>query len=280
MPSDGKVLDSERVLATADLGFRYRSGGGVEGIDLELRAGSLLGILGANGSGKSTLLRLLAGLLTPQRGSVLLEGRPLRSVPRRTLARTVSYLSQQAELEPSFTALETVLLGRHPHLEGVFFESDRDFEVARSCLEAVDLRGFEGRTVGTLSGGERQRVALARLLAQEARILLLDEPATGLDLQHQVALFELLTRLARAGRGVAVALHDLLLAAEWCDELLLLRGGQVVARGGVAEVLKDRFLERTFGLPVEVVPSLDPPGGWILIRKRNGPSSHSPPAAP
>ncbi len=253
------------LLTALGLGYRYRSGGGVEGVDLELQPGVILGVLGANGSGKSTLLRLLGGLLSPQQGELLLDGEPLAKVPLRQRARRLGFLSQAPQFEPTATVLESVLLGRHPHLDGVMFESETDTEIAQEALAQLDLAALLHRPVGTLSGGERQRVALARLLAQETELLLLDEPTTALDVEHQVALVELLRDLGAKGRAVVVVLHDLLRAVEVCTELLLLAQGRIVAHGPVEEALAPDALERTFGLPLRIEPSREYPGSWLLI---------------
>jgi iron complex transport system ATP-binding protein len=243
---------SEAPLAARALGFRHPSGGGFEGVDLDLAAGEIVGILGPNGSGKTTLLRVLSRVLAPYRGSVRIAGRELATLDRRLLARQVAVVAQEPVFDFPFTALETVLLGRHPHLAGVAFEGAGDVAVARAALARLDAAAFADRPVSELSAGERQRVVVARALAQETPILLLDEPSSFLDLRHQVELFDLVRELAAEGRAIAAVVHDLNLAAEYCDRVLLLEGGRPAAAGPTAEVLTYANLKRVFGTEVYV----------------------------
>lgn len=265
MVSTKHAPDGFPILSASSLSYRYPTGGGLEDVDLELQPGSILGVLGANGSGKSTLLRLLAGLLKPQRGQVLLGGQPLSNLGARERARRLALLSQAPQFDPMSTVLEAILLGRHPHLEGVMFESEADLAVARFWLQTLGLSSLESRLMGSLSGGERQRVALARVFAQETGILLLDEPAVALDIEHQVELFSLLREMAVKGKGILLVLHDLLRAAEVCTELLFLAKGRMVARGLSEDVLKPEILQRTFGFPLCMEPSRQYPGSWVLV---------------
>jgi iron complex transport system ATP-binding protein len=239
-------------LTARALGFRHASGGGVEGVDLDLAAGEIVGVLGPNGSGKTTLVRVLSGVLAPYRGSVRIGGRELVGLARRELARAVAVVAQEPVFDFPFTALETVLLGRHPHLTGVAFESARDRELAMAALERLDAAPLADRLVSELSAGERQRVVVARALAQETPVLLLDEPSSFLDLRHQVELFDLVRELAAEGRAVLAVVHDLNLAAEYCDRVLLLDGGRVAAGGPTEEVLTYANLKRVFGTEVYV----------------------------
>jgi iron complex transport system ATP-binding protein len=250
-------------IAAAGLGFRYASGGGVEDLTFTVEPGEVFGILGPNGSGKSTLVRLLAGLLAPQRGRVELGGEPVASLARREIARRLALVPQEPRFEADFTALEAVLLGRHPHLAGVAFESERDVAIARSALARVDAAALAGRPVEELSAGERQRVVMARALAQETPALALDEPSSFLDLRHQVGLFDLVRELAAEGRAVVAVLHDLSLAAEYCDRVLLLEHGRAAALGTTAEALTYANLTRVFETEV-YVDVHDLTGGLIV----------------
>ena len=194
----------------------------VRGLNLSVSRNSMLAILGPNGSGKSLSLHTLAGLRAPEAGEILVSGRPLTEWPRRTLARVLALLPQNVEDPFSASVIETVLLGRHPHIARWQWESARDLAIASQALVAVGLAGYEERDVLTLSGGERRRAALAAVLAQTPRIFLLDEPTNQLDPNHQLEALQLLRERADGGAAVVVTLHDPNLAARFADAALLL----------------------------------------------------------
>ncbi len=210
---------------------------------LTLRRGTLAALIGANGSGKSSLIRLLAGLLTPARGTVLLDDVPLTQIEPRQRARRLAYVPQTTATVFPLTALEVVLTGRSPYATRFRFENARDVAIARDALAAVDAAHLAARSVLELSGGERQLVALARALAQEPDCLLLDEPASALDLKHRAGLMRHLRRL-RDERNLTVLMvtHDLQLLDPAFDEVFALRGGAVTASGAPVEVLRDEVL--------------------------------------
>jgi len=250
-------------LEISGLGFRYPSGGGVEGIDLEVAAGEVVGLLGPNGSGKSTLVRLLSGVLAPQAGSIRLAGAALDALPRAEIARRVAVVPQEPRFDLPFSVIETVLLGRHPHLAGVAFESESDVELAHAALERCGAAALAERSIDELSAGERQRVVFARALAQAAPVLLLDEPASFLDLRYQVELFDRVREVASEGRAVLAVLHDLNLAAEYCDRVALLAEGRILAVGGTAATLSYVNLTRAYGTEVYVDVN-DLTGGLVV----------------
>jgi cobalamin transport system ATP-binding protein len=251
-------------LAARGLSFSYGSRRALDGVDLDVAPGEVVGVLGPNGSGKSTLVKALSGVLPGYRGSATVAGREVRATRRRELARLVATVPQESVFGFPFTALEVVLMGRHPHLEGLAFEGERDVELARRALARCGAAEFEGRSIQELSAGERQRVVFARALAQEPRALLLDEPASFLDVRHQVELSELILELAHAG-GVAVlaVLHDLAMAAALCDRAYLLKAGQVAAAGPVAEVFNRADLARVFETDIAV--ERDPATGVLRV---------------
>jgi iron complex transport system ATP-binding protein len=225
----------------------------VHEVDLDLRHGELLAIAGPNGAGKSTLLGLLAGDLVPAGGSVQLEGKPRRSYSARTLARMRAVLPQQTVLQFAFTAEEVVGFGRAPH-RGRFSRSPADERHAvRSAMAAAEVVPLARRTFPTLSAGEQARVTLARVLAQETPILLLDEPTASLDLRHQELVMGIARDLARAGKAVAAVVHDLNLAARYADTIALMRHGCVAARGAPWDVLTSENVGDVFDHPVVVV---------------------------
>lgn len=220
----------------------------VHGVDVALVPGEVTAILGPNGAGKSTLLRGLAGLHRPQAGSVSLDEVDLDRLPANERARRVGYLPQEATVHWPLAVERVVALGRIPHL-GPWqrLGADDGYAVDRA-LAATGVAHLRGRAVTQLSGGERARVLLARVLAGEPEILLADEPVAGLDPYHQVHFMELVRDYAREGRGVALVLHDLNLAARFADRLVLMEEGGVAARGSAREVLDPEHLERVFGV--------------------------------
>jgi iron complex transport system ATP-binding protein len=226
----------------------------------------VVGGIGPNAAGKSTLARLCCGLLTPQHGSVSLQGEALSRLSRRERARRVAFLPQHPPHDLSFTAHEVALMGRAPHLGLWSLEGPRDLDRARAALQEVDALDLADRPISQLSGGERQRVFLARAFAQEAALLVLDEPTAALDLAHQVLLVNALRRRAREGGGALLVLHDLALAGAACDRLALLDRGRVVAEGTSGKVLRPAVLSPVYGTEVEVVPN--PATGQPLVAPR------------
>jgi len=209
---------------------------------------------GPNGAGKSTVIALLTRLLRPRKGQLLLDGRPLRGYGRRELARSFSVVPQKDVLPGDFSALEIVLMGRMPHLGLFGSEQESDWRFTREAMERTDTWNLRRRLIATLSGGERQRVILARALAQRPRFLLLDEPTSHLDLQHQVKLIRLIRREVREGIGALVILHDLVLASKIAQTLVLIDSGRNIVAGPPAEVLREDRIREIYGVNVDLVP--------------------------
>jgi iron complex transport system ATP-binding protein len=225
----------------------------LDGVSLRVDAGEWLSIVGPNGAGKSTLLRAIAGLV-PARGEIELDGRPAGHLRRRDRARLTALVPQAPVVPPGMTVADYVVLGRTPHIPFFGAESAHDLAVAERTMAQLDLLAFAERTVSSLSGGERQRVFLARALAQEAPVLLLDEPTTGLDVGYQQQVLELIDRLRRDHTlTVLSTMHDLTLAGQYADRLVLLDGGRVVSSGPAAEVLTEDNIARSYGAHVRVV---------------------------
>lgn len=242
------------ILELSDVTFRYAARTVLSDVSLAVRPGRVVGLLGPNGSGKSTVQRLAAGLLRPQVGLVHLAGRELGTLRRTDAARRIAMLPQGAPLPEAFTGWEVVLMGRTPHLGWLAAEGPADEAVAQRALDLVDAKTLAGRRVGELSGGERQRLQLARALAQEPDVLLLDEPTVHLDLTHQLALLDLVGSLARAADlAVLAVFHELNLAAEYCDELVVLAGGRVVARGEPEATLTAELIRAVYRVDLPIV---------------------------
>jgi len=218
----------------------------VRGLDLQVHPGSLLAVLGPNGAGKSLTLHTFAGLRPAMSGELLIAGRLIEDWPRRTLARELAILPQNIEDPFPVNVLETVLLGRHPHIGRWQWESAQDFAIASQALGAVGLAGYEGRDVFTLSGGERRRAALAAVLAQTPQIFILDEPTNQLDPNHQLEALQLLRRRADDGAAVIATLHDPNLAARFADQVLLIGKDGNWRCGTVADTLTSPHLSKLY----------------------------------
>jgi iron complex transport system ATP-binding protein len=225
----------------------------VDRVDASVAAGEWVALIGPNGAGKTTLLRAIARLV-PYSGSISLGGRSTSELGRAEISRLLAVVPQEPSTPPWMTVAEYVLLGRTPHLGAFARDGTRDREVAARALARLDLLPFGGRRLGTLSGGERQRVVVARALAQEARIVLLDEPTASLDIGHQQQALELLDVLrVESGLTLVTAMHDLTLAALYADRMLLLDGGRVAADGAPADVLTEALVAGHYGAEVDVV---------------------------
>jgi iron complex transport system ATP-binding protein len=227
----------------------------LQSITLEVEAGEVLALIGPNGAGKSTLIRAASGVIPVHAGSVVVDNEDLLTLPAMRRARFLAVVPQAVLMPPAFTVWETVLLGRTPYLNFLGHVSSRDEEIAHQALQKVDAFDLAERRVGELSGGEQQRVLLARALAQSTPILLLDEPTVHLDLQHQVALMEIVRSLARSDNlAVLIALHDLNLAARYADRVALLVNGEIKAAGTPRQVLTPEIISTAYHLPVRVIP--------------------------
>jgi iron complex transport system ATP-binding protein len=225
----------------------------VDDVSISVERGSWLNVVGPNGAGKSTLLRVLAGL-TAFDGSITVDGRDVLTMKRKELARHVALVPQIPQIPPGMSVAHYVLLGRTPHLRPLAGEGPTDLEAARRALDRLDLLAFADRAVTTLSGGERQRVLVARLLAQDAPIALLDEPTTALDVGHQQQVLDLVDELRHDhGLTVVATMHDLTLAAQYGDRVALLDRGRLLATGTADDVLTESTLSTLYGARVRVL---------------------------
>ncbi|GLY08434.1 MULTISPECIES: ABC transporter ATP-binding protein [Actinoplanes] len=238
------------MITAKDVSWRYGAKPVIDGVTVEARPGRVLGLIGPNGSGKTTLLRLLHGALRSPTGAVAVDGDPLTGLSPRESARRMAVVVQESGGETSLTVAEMVLLGRGPHLSTFQRTGADDHEIAARCLARVGATHLAARPFAGLSGGERQRVLIARALAQQATHLLLDEPTNHLDIRYQHEILGLVRGLATCS---IVVLHDLNLAARYCDDLALLSGGDIVAAGMAGEVLDPAVLEPVYGIGIRRV---------------------------
>jgi iron complex transport system ATP-binding protein len=243
----------EPILTLENVGFRYGQIQAIKGIDLQVNAGEILGILGPNGSGKSTLLKVMDGILVPQEGEILIEDSPLAAFGRSNLAREVAMVAQENHFRFSFSTLEVVLMGRFPHLKRLQFEGKRDMEVASDALRATHTLEFAERSIHELSGGEKQRVLIARALAQEPKVILLDEPTSFLDLKFKREIFQLISSLSlEKALSVVVVSHDIDLTSQYCRRVIMLKNGSIYEMGEPNDVITAPNIEAVYDCPVLV----------------------------
>ena len=242
------------MLIVEDLHFSYNHKGILRGLDLEAREGSLVGIVGPNGAGKTTLLRLISGVLRPATGRISVNGTDLATLSASQRARLVSVVPQNPQLPLGFKVLDLVLMGRNAHLKLLQWEGPRDMEIARNAMELTDTWHLADRRIGSLSGGERQRTLVAMALAQEAPVMLLDEPTASLDLGHQTGIMDLVRAVQRRrGGAVVVSIHDLTLAAGYCDRLVMLAEGRSYVEGAPDGVLTMENISAVYGARVFII---------------------------
>lgn len=256
---DGKIDRSQdrHILEAREVEFAYHAGETVlRGVSFTAAADKLACVLGPNGSGKTTLLRCLLGQLRPGEGEILLDGKALSDYSRRGLARMMAYVPQFPQSAFPFTVRELVLMGRFPHTGVLGMTGQQDRKVSELAMKMTDTTAFASRTLDELSGGEAQCAMIARALAQQPRVCLLDEPTSHLDIANQLKIYRMMRRLAHDWKMAVVCVsHDVNLAARFADELTLMRDGRVLASGPPVEVVREDVLRRAYGVDVELISS-------------------------
>ncbi len=255
----------EAALEMRDVSFAFREVRVFASLGLRIESGEMVALIGPNGSGKTTLLRLLSGALAPDAGEVVVCGRPASAWTARERAQRVAVVPQEGMAAFDFTVMETVLMGRTPYLGLFGLEEPEDVRIAEEALRRTGMLGFAGRLLSHLSGGERQLVLVARALAQRARIMLLDEPTSWLDIRHRQEIYALLSRLNREeGLTILTTSHDINLAARWCPRMILLNEGQIRADGAPASVFDPAILSEVYGTPLRIVADPDTGIPWAF----------------
>lgn len=257
-------LEDNNMIRLRNLSMDYGGGAILQGLDLSLAPGPMVGLIGPNGAGKSTLLKLMMGLLRPTTGSIEIDGRALQGYRRRALARRMTLVPQETQIDFAFSVEEVVAMGRNPHLGRFEVPGERDLEIIQQAMSQTGTAELAERTISTLSSGERQRAMIARAIAQQTPIVLLDEVTANLDLSHQLAVLELVHDLARNGRLVIAAIHDLTLASRFCDRLILLADGRIRADGPPRAVLTEANLRHWFAVEAQIEEASD--GNELRIR--------------
>lgn len=241
------------IINCTNLGFSYNETRVLNGIDLSISPGKMLGILGANGAGKSTLLKILCGVLKPKTGKALFKDKELSSMDRRDIAKCIAYIPQDPMFAFPFTVKEVVLMGRAPYIGRFEFEREKDREIAENALQAVGILHLKDRLINEISSGERQLASIARGLVQEPEIMILDEPATYLDVKHRTKIINILNEL-KEERGISIiaATHDIFTSLFYFDEIVILKEGKVLAQGTTEMVINSELLSSAYEIPVTV----------------------------
>jgi len=235
-------------LEIENLGLAYGKHTVMQDLNFRVSPGEMVGLIGPNGSGKSTVIKAMSRVIKPQSGRILLDGANITGIKRTDLARLIGVVPQMPLLPSTFTVFEIVLMGRNPHLGLLQHESAQDMEITWQAMGRTSTRSLAERQVGELSGGEIQRIVIARVLAQQPKSILLDEPTSNLDINHQVEILDLIKNLCREDNlMVVITLHDLNLAAQYCDRLILINNGQVHAKGTPGEVISAENIEEVYG---------------------------------
>ena len=241
------------MLEIKDLTFAYDTMVVLEDISINCSQGEFIGIIGPNGAGKSTLIKIIDGILKANQGEVIIEGREVSRISRRELAKTIAYLPQESKFAFNYTVKEVVLMGRFPYLKGVWTYTSTDYNIVDEMMQLMEIDKFTARQFNALSGGEKQRVLIASALAQQPKIILLDEPTNALDLHHQIAIYQIFKKLQRNQHlTIIVVTHDINLAAQFCDRMIMIGNGRVISDGIPEKVLQFQLLQETFGVNVYI----------------------------
>lgn len=250
------TTEVKHILRAEGLRFGYRPGKNVlDGVNFQAASGRLVCLLGPNGSGKTTLLRCLLGWLKPQAGTVYADDRPLNQYSSRELARLLAYVPQLPDVAFAFNVQELILMGRYAHVSLLGLTGEKDLAIVREAMKMTQTLDFADRMLGELSGGEAQRVMIARALAQQPSVMLLDEPTSHLDIHHQLKLYRMMQRLAHDWRMAVVCVsHDIHLAARFADELVLMRDGRILAHGPKDRVITSDLLQKAYDVNIHLLP--------------------------
>jgi len=263
-------------LELQSVGVAYGRNVVVKDLTFQVMPGEMVGLIGPNGSGKSTIIKAISRVISLYSGKILLDGKDVFKMPRGDLARLLGVVPQMSILPSAFTAFEVVLMGRNPHLGLLQYEGARDLAITWRAMEMTATHTLAERKVGELSGGEIQRIVIARVLTQEPKSILLDEPTANLDIRHQVEILDLIKNLCLENNlTVVVALHDLNLAAQYCDRLILINNGQVHAQGTPREVINSRNIKDVYGADGCVYTH--PVNGLPAVLLKAGNSQHAKP---
>ena len=241
------------IIHAENLHFSYRDRKAIKGVSLLLPEGGLLGVIGPNGAGKSTLLRLISGILKPDSGKILIGQRAISDYTPKQLARMLTMVPQDSQVDFPYKCNEFVMMGRYPYIGMFGFEGTKDIKIVKQCLEITDLKDMGERLYADLSGGEKKRVIIARALAQEPESLLLDEPTSALDIRYEIEVYNLLRRLNQNKKiTIVIVTHNINFASLYCSRLVLMRDGSIFGIGNAVDIIKPEIIKDVYGIDVKI----------------------------
>jgi iron complex transport system ATP-binding protein len=257
-----------KAIESKGISFSYNATETIKEVSVSLEQQEFVGIIGPNGAGKSTLLRILCGILKPAKGDILIFNKNMRELIQRTIAQNIAFVPQETYFTLNFSVEDIVLMGRFPYLRAFQRETNEDLAATEHALIFAHVEEFRKRPINSLSSGERQRVVLARALAQQPKILLLDEPTSHLDLHHQYAIMELLKKLNSEGTSIIIVNHDLNLASLYCQRLILIHKGAVYSEGSPESLLNENTLKSVYKTEVKIVKHPDRKVPQIFLKPK------------
>ena len=246
-----------KAIEAKDVAFSYNTNEVIKDVSFAVEEGEFLGVIGPNGAGKSTILRILCKILKPKQGEVLIFNKNIEDISPKTLAQQIGFVPQETHFSLNFSVEDIILMGRYPYLRAFQKESPKDLEAVQRALQSADILSFRKRPINSLSSGEKQRVVIARALAQDPKILLLDEPTSHLDLHHQSRIMNLLKKLNNQGMSIIIVNHDLNLASLHCERLILMHEGCIHSEGTPQSLIKEEILKEVYETEVKIVKHPD-----------------------
>lgn len=258
------------MIKVQDLEFYYGNKKILDNISFEVESGEILGILGPNGSGKTTLLNVLNGVLKKKNGDIFIKNKKIEDYSRKELAKIMAILPQDMSPSFDFTVYEIVSMGRYPHLGLLDSFSEKDEKMIENAMEITDVLKFKNKSIREISGGERQRVFIARAIAQEPEIILLDEPTSNLDLKYQIEILDIIEKMRKEGKTIIISMHDVNLAIKYCSRLALLSSGKIYAIGKPDEIIDEKSISEVYGIEGKIIRNGNNRIVFVLPEKFNG----------
>ncbi|MGC8585250.1 MAG: ABC transporter ATP-binding protein [Thermoplasmata archaeon] len=259
------------MISLKNVDFSYGGEFSLKNINMEINDGKIISVLGPNGSGKTTLLKIISGIINDYSGDVFVDNYNIKNIHRKILSRIISYVPQDLTLGFDFSVKEIVMMGRYPHIPLLSDLNKHDLDIVKNAMEITGIKNLENRSIREISGGEKQRVLIARAIAQESRVIVLDEPTSNLDIKYQLEIMKLLNKMVKNGdKTVIMSMHDINLSIRFCDEIFLMNEGKMVSSGKPDEVINDKILSSVYGINAKVLRNGDGRIVYVFPDEFNG----------